>query len=84
MGNAGSARSQGAELSLMVRPAERLTLGLNAAYIDSKIGDVPASSGLVSGSRMPMTPRLSWSSTIDYDFDVSDQWQGRVGAGYRV
>ena len=25
MGNAGSARSQGAELSLMVRPAERLT-----------------------------------------------------------
>ncbi len=84
MGNAGSARSQGAELSFMVRPAERLTVGLNAAYIDSKIGDVPASSGLVAGSRMPMTPRLSWSTTVDYDFDVTAQWQGRVGAGYRV
>lgn len=84
MGNAGSARSQGAELSFMVRPAERLTIGLNAAYIDSKIGDVPASSGLVAGSRMPMTPRLSWSTTVDYDFDVTAQWQGRVGAGYRV
>ena len=84
LGNAGSAKSQGAELAFVVRPAERLTVGLNAAYIDSTIGDVPASSGLVSGGRMPMTPRLSWSSTIDYDFDVSQQWQGRVGAGYRV
>lgn len=84
MGNAGSAKSQGAELALMVRPAERLTVGLNAAYIDSEIGEVPESSGLISGSRMPMTPKLSWSTTLDYDFDVSDEWRGRVGGGYRV
>jgi len=83
MGNAGSAKSQGVELALMVRAAERVTVGLNGAYTDSELGDVPAASGLVSGSRMPLTPRLSWSSTVDYDFDVGQQWQGRVGGGFR-
>ena len=83
MGNAGGAKSQGAELAFMVRPAERLTLGVNAAYIDSTIGDVPPTSGLTPGSRMPLTPEWSGSLTADYDFDVSDQWRGRIGGGYR-
>lgn len=83
MGNAGSAKSEGVELAFMVRPAERLTLGVNAAYIDSTIGDVPASSGLTSGNRMPLTPEWSGSLTADYDFDITEQWRGRIGGGYR-
>ncbi|MEN5060035.1 TonB-dependent receptor [Luteimonas sp. TWI1416] len=83
MGNAGSAKSQGLELAALVRATERITVGLNAAYTDSELGDVPPASGLTSGSRMPLTPRLSWSSTIDYDFEAGPHWHGRVGGGFR-
>lgn len=82
--NAGDATSQGVELSFLARPLAGLTWGVNAAYIDSEIGDdVPETSGLVAGDRMPLTPKRSWSTTLDYDFDVSDRWRGRVGGGYR-
>ena len=82
--NAGEATSRGVELAMMLRPAAGLTWGLNGAWIDSEIGEgVPPTSGLTPGSRMPLTPKVSWSTTLDYDFDVSDQWRGRVGGGYR-
>ena len=83
LGNAGSAKSQGLELATMVRATDRLTVGFNAAYTDSEVGEVPPESGLESGSRMPLTPRLSWSSTVDYDFEAGPQWHGRVGGGFR-
>ncbi len=37
--NGGEATSRGIEMSLMVRPADGLTLGLNAAYNDSEIDE---------------------------------------------
>ncbi|WP_337245202.1 TonB-dependent receptor [Luteimonas sp. gir] len=83
MGNAGSAKSQGLELATLVRATDRITVGLNAAYTDSELGDVPPDSGLTSGSRMPLTPRLSWSSTVDYNFEAGPQWHGRIGGGFR-
>lgn len=82
--NAGDARSQGAELALMLRPTQALTWGVNAAYIDSDIGeDVPPTSGLEPGGRMPLTPKQSWSTTLDYDFDLGANWAGTVGGAYR-
>ena len=82
--NAGDASSQGAELSFLLRPLAGLTWGVNAAYIDSELGnDVPDSSGLIAGGQMPLTPKHSWSTTLDYSFDVGTQWQGKVGGGYR-
>lgn len=82
--NAGDARSQGAELAFLLRATERLSWAVNAAYIDSNIGnDVPDTSGLVPGGVMPLTPKRSWSTTLDYDFDVGDAWRGKVGGGYR-
>ncbi|WP_156170562.1 TonB-dependent receptor [Luteimonas sp. FCS-9] len=82
--NAGDARSEGAELSFLLQAAQGLTWGVNAAYTDSAIGDqVPAESGLTPGGRMPLTPRRSWSTTLDYDFDVTAGWRGKVGGGYR-
>ena len=37
--NGGAATSRGIEMSLLVRPADGLTLGLNAAYNDSEIDE---------------------------------------------
>lgn len=80
----GESKSQGVELSMLLRPLAGLTWGVNAAYIDSTISKgVPASSGLTPGGQMPLTPKRSWSTTLDYDFSVTDQWSGKVGGGYR-
>src|SRR5690606_11602056 len=82
--NAGSAKSQGVELAFMLRPLAGLTWGVNAAWIDAEIGDdVPPTSTLTPGSKMPGVPEFSWSTTLDYNFDVGERWSGRVGGGYR-
>lgn len=82
--NAGSAKSQGVELAFMLRPLAGLTWGVNAAWIDAEIGDdVPPTSTLTPGRKMPGVPEFSWSTTLDYNFDVGERWSGRVGGGYR-
>lgn len=82
--NSGGATSKGVELSMLLRPAAGMTLGLNAAWIDGRLDDdVPPASGMVPGARMPMTPEFSWSGTFDYDFPLSNGLDVNFGAAYR-
>ncbi|MDE2369910.1 MAG: TonB-dependent receptor [Burkholderiales bacterium] len=68
--NAGTARSQGAEATLLLFPSAGLTLRATAALTDSKLtADAPVVGG-VSGDRMPFVPKWSGSLGADYKFSA--------------
>lgn len=92
--NGGQATSEGFELAAMFRPTQRWQVGVNAAYTDATVkndftssvnvrpaNDVIVTSGL-AGDRLPYIPRLSWSATTEYLFNLGDM-NGQVGAAYR-
>ncbi|MBL0124472.1 MAG: TonB-dependent receptor [Betaproteobacteria bacterium] len=77
--NAGTARSRGAEATLLVYPTKGLTLRATTAFTDSKLTeDAPVVKGL-NGDRMPFVPRVSGSVTADYRFPLGNGWQAWVG-----
>lgn len=84
LSNAGSAKTQGVELSTAFMPVDGLRLGLNAAYTDAKLTeDAPAPGTGRDGDRLPRIPKWSGSLTADYSFALPNTWTARVGAGYR-
>ncbi|MFT4198160.1 MAG: TonB-dependent receptor [Pseudoxanthomonas sp.] len=93
--NGGKATSQGLELATVLHATERLQFGLNAAYTKAWVKndfepsvvsygsyDLVLYTGL-AGDRLPYVPRLAWSATGEYDFDLGGGWQGQVGGAFR-
>ncbi|MGH6632721.1 MAG: TonB-dependent receptor, partial [Sphingopyxis sp.] len=64
--NAGTARSQGAEVTLTVNPADALRLMAVLAYTDAELTQDAPDLGGVDGARLPDVPRLSAALTGDY------------------
>ncbi|MDQ2701413.1 MAG: TonB-dependent receptor [Pseudomonadota bacterium] len=92
--NGGEATSEGVELATLFRPTNQLQLGFNAAYTKARVKsdfeatvipqpgfDVILNTGL-AGDRMPYVPKLAWSATAEYLFDIGEV-QGQVGAALR-
>ena len=83
--NGGTAKSSGAEATVLLFPVSGLTLRGTVAYTDSHLTqDAPVVKGL-SGDRMPFVPRITASVAADYRFALSGlpTWVGgslnRVG-----
>ena len=82
MVNAGSAKSQGAELTVNWRPVRGLTLSGNAAFTDAVLtSSTPDGSYGVSGDRLPYSPRWSWNLGADYSFPLGGGFDGDLGGG---
>ena len=66
--NAAKAVIQGAEFTLVARPSRELTLDLNAAYVDSALKNYisPYTKVDMSGSPMPMAPKVSATAGAEY------------------
>jgi len=89
IGNAGSAKSQGVELSLDWRPTTDLSLGAWVAYDDAKLTNWPASAQGAclagvgpcagTGARLPLSPRLSANLSVEQSFVISGDLRGFVG-----
>lgn len=93
--NAGKARSTGIELSTVFHATDRLDLGLNGAYTDSKLDEnfpvisvpqgpflVQITSGL-AGDSLPYVPEWSWSGTADYTVPLNSDWTAHFGGALR-
>jgi iron complex outermembrane recepter protein len=77
--NGGTAKSDGAEATLIWVPIAGLTLRANGAYTDARLtADAPAAGG-VAGDLMPYTPKWSGSVGGDYNFALSS-YKAWVGA----
>ena len=76
--NAGDAKVQGAEATLLLFPTRGLTLRATAAYTDSRLTqDAPLASGK-DGDRMPFVPKWTASLAADYRFPMAGHsaWVG--------
>ena len=82
--NAGSAKSDGVEASLMFRPVDRLKLSLTGAYTDAKLTEDadPILVGGRDGDHLPYTPKTSYSASADYDWPLADGRSAYVGASF--
>ncbi|HEV2597155.1 TonB-dependent receptor [Sphingopyxis sp.] len=81
--NAGSARARGLELAANIRPGERLSIGINAAYTDAKLrDDTPSGNGL-AGDRLPAVPKFAASITPQYDFPLTGDWKASIAGSMR-
>ncbi|MBM0168457.1 TonB-dependent receptor [Altererythrobacter sp. C41] len=79
--NADKAEVKGAELGLVVRPADPLTLTFNYAYADSTFVDFeardvyPAPAGTdrqFGGNRLPLVPKHSLSGSVRVEEPIAD------------
>ncbi|MES3021536.1 MAG: TonB-dependent receptor [Pseudomonadota bacterium] len=68
--NGGSARSNGAEATLLLSPSERLTVRANAAFTDTRLTSAAPAVGGLSGDRMPYIPKWSTSVSSEYRFTL--------------
>ena len=76
--NGGSAKSDGAEATLIWAPVAGLTLRAGGAYTDAHLSsDAPAAGG-VAGDVMPYSPKWSGSLGATYDFALASHkaWVG--------
>jgi outer membrane receptor protein involved in Fe transport len=79
--NGGSARSNGFEGTLNLRPMRGLSFNLNAALIDAKLtADTPPFVGGFDGDRLPFVPRTSFSASADYEWNAGRGITPFVGA----
>jgi len=93
--NAGKASSKGIELSTAYQVTDAFSLGLNAAYTDSKLDEdyplisIPSGPYLVEitsgleGDVLPYVPDWSWTGTANYDIQLDNGWTAHFGGALR-
>ena len=83
VGNAGAARSQGAEIDIDARVTPSLTLALSGGFDDAKFVETVPGVLFQSGDRVPQVPRQSGQFDADYHLPVSAGLTGFAHADYR-
>lgn len=72
--NAASARIDGVELELQLRPLPALHLWLSGSYLDSEYRDFIDSAGNdLSGNRLARTPELTFAGGADYSLTLTSE-----------
>ena len=83
LANGGTAKSQGAEITLAYVPVRNLRLGLNAAYTDSRLTEDAPSLGGKNGDSLPGVPKLTYAFSTDYTYALPWDLTGHAGGDYR-
>lgn len=82
--NGSSARSQGIEANVTLRPVAGFDVNGTFAYIHSVLTeDAPLAGGL-KDDRLPNVPKLSGSISASYTQELSASWSGTFGFGLRM
>jgi iron complex outermembrane receptor protein len=76
--NGGTARSNGAEATVLLFPSSHLTLRANTAYTDTHLTSAAPAVGGLSGDAMPYVPKWSSSVGAEYRFALgsAQAWVG--------
>jgi outer membrane receptor protein involved in Fe transport len=70
--NAGSAHSDGFEISIDALPSDQLKLQLNATWLESELDDaVPGVSDVGKGSKLPFAPEFKASLVAQYNWPMN-------------
>ncbi len=81
-GNAGSARSQGAEFELSAHPTDTIDVNIGFGYTDAKFTSNAAGTRFSDGDRVPQVPRVTATIGADYHRALTDSLDGFVHADY--
>lgn len=83
-GNGGDARSQGVEWTIGLFPITGLTLNWTGAYTDAAMTSISPAATIDAkpGDRLPYVP--AWQTSLDgqYEWNLSANYKGFVGATY--
>ncbi|HEY1076300.1 MAG TPA: TonB-dependent receptor [Fontimonas sp.] len=80
--NAGDAVVMGADASVTWLPVDDLVLSLNAGYNDAEVTRAREGTGVSEGSGVPNTPRLTWSGSAAYNFELGWNLVADMSATY--
>ena len=80
--NGGDASGNGAELEMTARITKALTANLTASYVYNKFDSVKANVGYFTGERVPGAPEENASAGLQYNFSLSNTWNGYARADY--
>ena len=82
--NAGTAKSDGVEVSLGIYPTEQLKLSLSGAYTDATLTEDadPILVGGRDGDHLPYTPKTSYTVGADYNWPMEGDRSAYLGASY--
>ena len=70
--NAGSAHSDGVEISIEALPTDQFQLRINATFLESELDDaVPGVDAVGEGSKLPFAPELKASLFAQYNWPMS-------------
>lgn len=64
------AEVKGAELAVLLRPVEGLTLLATGSYLDTKQKDVPVGNGVFQDFQMPEAPKWGFNGELRYAFKI--------------
>lgn len=83
-GNAGAARSRGAELELSAAPLTGLSVSLGVGYTDAKITEASPNVSVFPGEPVQQVAPWTVSAAAEYDVPLRAGWQGvlRADNGY--
>ncbi|MDP3749554.1 MAG: TonB-dependent receptor [Phenylobacterium sp.] len=79
-GNAGAARSRGAELEVTARPVNGLSLSGGLGYTDAQFTESDPSLTAKVGDRVLQIPRFNFTASAQYDFSLGAMFDGFVRA----
>jgi outer membrane receptor protein involved in Fe transport len=82
--NAGRARSQGAELSIVLKPLRGMTITGQATYTDATLRKAPSNAVFSSfiGARLPYSSKWSTNLSVRQDFPLSLELTGTLGGSW--
>ncbi len=77
--NVGTGEVMGAEIEMVLRPVEGLTLAGSLAYSETELVDSGGRFAFDEGRPLPASPELNASLTVSYDFPVGERWTATLG-----
>jgi len=82
--NAGTAKSDGVEVSTQFKPTKSLTFGLGAAYTNARLTSLKSdvTTAFLLG-KLQNVPEWSASASADYGWQLGSSWRAQVGGALR-
>lgn len=80
--NGGTARSDGADATVLIEPLRGLSVRATGAYTNSRLTSAAPAAGGLNGDRMPFSPKWTGSLVADYRFVVSGGLRPFMGVSW--
>jgi iron complex outermembrane recepter protein len=81
-GNAGTAKSKGAEFEMSYIPLDGVTVGANSAYTDARFTATSALANVTAGERLYFVPTWTRTLYVDYNLPFLSAAKPQIGADY--